>query len=119
MLVPPEADGQRLDNFLLGALALPRTRVYRLIRKGEVRVNKGRAKPMQRLSAGDQVRIPPLREEAAAATDAPPAAMLQRLERAVLLRRPGLIIIDKPAGWASQPGTGVRWSLVEAARALW
>ncbi len=118
--VSADLDGQRLDNFLLRELNLPRARVYRLIRKGEVRVNRGRAKPMQKLNAGDEVRIPPIRDEQRATTDPrPPADMLQTLAQRVLVSAPGLRIIDKPSGWASQPGTGIRWSLVELTQALW
>lgn len=118
--VSADLDGQRLDNFLLRELNLPRARVYRLIRKGEVRVNRGRAKPMQKLHAGDEVRIPPLRDEQRATRpSAPPADMLESLSRRVLFSGPGLRIIDKPCGWASQPGTGIRWSLVELSQALW
>ncbi len=118
--VPADLDGQRLDNFLLRELNLPRARIYRLIRKGEVRVNRGRAKPMQKLSAGDEVRIPPVRDEQVApAVSEPPADMLEALARRVLVQADGLRIIDKPSGWASQPGTGIRWSLVELSQALW
>ena len=62
LAVGEEADGQRVDNFLLNRLkGVPRSWVYRVLRRGEVRVNKGRVKPRQRLHIGDQVRIPPLR----------------------------------------------------------
>ncbi len=118
--VSGDLDGQRLDNFLLRELQLPRTRVYRLIRKGEVRVNRGRAKPMQKLRSGDEVRIPPIRDEQRQTpAAAPPADMLENLAKRVLYSGPGLRIIDKPSGWASQPGTGIRWSLVELSQALW
>lgn len=117
--VSADKDGQRLDNFLLRELGLPRTRIYRLIRKGEVRVNKGRAKPLTRLAAGDEVRIPPIAESVPSPSGAPPEAAVQQLREAVLWQESGLVIVNKPSGWASQPGTGVRWSLVELAHAAW
>ncbi|MEN8721041.1 MAG: RluA family pseudouridine synthase [Oceanococcaceae bacterium] len=118
--VDAASDGQRLDNFLLRETALPRTRVYRLIRKGEVRVDGGRCKPMQKLRAGNEVRIPPLRrDEPDERAGSPPQDMLDRLQSCVVLTRPGLRIINKPSGWASQPGSDIRWSLVELVRAAW
>lgn len=122
VVVSHDQHGQRLDNFLLRELNLPRTRVYKLIRKGEVRVNRGRAKPMSKLSAGDEVRIPPLRlgpEKEGALGGRVPAAALEALEKAVIYSGDGLRIICKPAGWASQGGTGIRWSVVDAAKAAW
>lgn len=117
--VSADKDGQRLDNFLLRELGLPRTRIYRLIRKGEVRVNKGRAKPSTRLVAGDEVRIPPIAESMPASPGEAPAKLRDQLRTSMLWQGPGLIIVNKPSGWASQPGTGVRWSMVELAQAAW
>lgn len=117
--VSADKDGQRLDNFLLRELGLPRTRIYRLIRKGEVRVNKGRAKPLTRLAEGDEVRIPPITELVNTTAAQPPEGMLAQLRQALVAESVGLKIVNKPSGWASQPGTGVRWSLVELAHAVW
>lgn len=83
--VPPELAGQRIDNFLIARLkGAPKTLIYRILRKGEVRVNKGRIKPDYRLQAGDQVRVPPLR---LAERDEPaPLAqgLLERMEAAIV-----------------------------------
>jgi 23S rRNA pseudouridine955/2504/2580 synthase len=77
--------GQRLDNFLLARLkGVPKSRVYRLLRKGVVRVNTGRARPEYRLAAGDRVRIPPVRLDPAAPTPPAGRAAGQRLESSVL-----------------------------------
>ena len=112
-------DGQRIDNFLLGHLkGVPRTLVYRILRKGEVRVNKGRAKPEHKLTVGDVVRIPPLHLPEA---DAPAKAsdnLLEVLESRILFEDQYLIAINKPAGLAVHGGSGIRLGLIEALRQM-
>jgi 23S rRNA pseudouridine955/2504/2580 synthase len=106
--------GQRLDNFLLRELkGVPKTHVYRIIRSGEVRVNKGRAAADTRLAPGDAVRLPPLRlpEPVAAASPAAPAR-----EFPVLLEDEHLLAIDKPAGVAVHGGSGVSFGVIEQLR---
>ncbi len=97
------SDGQRLDNFLLRELrGAPKTLVYRMIRSGEVRVNKGRARPTPACDLGDEVRVPPLRlsqPDAAAAAAVPPR------EFPVLFEDEHLLVIDKPAGVAVHGGS--------------
>lgn len=111
---------QRLDNFLISRLDnVPRTRVYRIIRKGEVRVNSKRCKPDYKLRVGDQVRIPPLQIGAAKpAKSSPPERLLQQLEQAKLFENDHLIIIDKPAGLAVHAGSGVDYGVIDAIRLL-
>lgn len=112
-------DGQRIDNFLLGHLkGVPRTLVYRILRKGEVRVNKGRAKPEHKLTVGDVVRIPPLHLPEA---DAPAKAsdnLLEVLESRILFEDKYIIAINKPAGLAVHGGSGIRLGLIESLRQL-
>lgn len=109
--------GQRLDNFLLGQLkGVPRSHVYRLLRRGEVRVNGGRAKPDHRLEAGDRVRVPPVRT--AAATPPGGAAGFEWLNGRVLYEDDKLLVLDKPAGLAVHGGSGVAVGLIEALRSL-
>ena len=111
--VDPEFAGQRLDNFLLRELkGVPKTHVYRVIRSGEVRVNKGRAGADTRLAAGDQVRVPPVRVATPGATAqaAPPR------EFPVLFEDEHLIAIDKPAGTAVHGGSGVSFGVIEQLR---
>jgi 23S rRNA pseudouridine955/2504/2580 synthase len=111
--VDAEYDGQRLDNFLLRELkGVPKTHVYRIIRSGEVRVNKGRASADTRLAGGDLVRVPPVRmaPPAAAAEAAPPR------EFPILYEDEHLIAIDKPSGTAVHGGSGVSFGVIEQLR---
>jgi len=104
--------GQRLDNFLLSELkGVPKSHVYRIVRSGEVRVNKGRVAPDRRLADGDLVRIPPVRT---AARDTPAAA--PPLEFPVLFEDDALLAIDKPAGVAVHGGSGVSFGVIEQLR---
>ena len=110
--------GQRIDNFLLRRLkGVPKARIYRMLRRGEVRVNGGRANPRQRLAAGDRVRIPPVRTAPSPTLAAPGQAVIDRLERGILFEDEGLLVIDKPSGLAVHGGSGIRLGLIEALRA--
>jgi 23S rRNA pseudouridine955/2504/2580 synthase len=105
--------GQRLDNFLLGELkGVPKSHVYRIVRSGEVRVNKGRVSPDHRLGEGDLVRIPPVRT---AARDAAAPAPAQSFP--VLFEDEALLAIDKPAGVAVHGGSGIDFGVIERLRA--
>ena len=117
--VAPELAGQRIDNFLRAQLkGVPKTLIYRILRKGEVRVNKGRIKPEYKLQAGDVVRVPPLR---LAERDEPaPLAqgLLVRLEAAIVFEDKALIVLNKPAGIAVHGGSGLNYGVIEAFRQL-
>ena len=117
--VAPELAGQRIDNFLRTQLkGVPKTLIYRILRKGEVRVNKGRIKPEYKLQAGDVVRVPPLR---LAERDEPaPLAqgLLERLEAAIVYEDKALIVLNKPAGIAVHGGSGLSYGVIEAFRQL-
>jgi 23S rRNA pseudouridine955/2504/2580 synthase len=105
--------GQRLDNFLLRLLkGVPKTHVYRVIRSGEVRVNRGRAAADTRLAAGDEVRVPPVRIAAADAAVPPAPAR----EFPLVHEDEQLIAIDKPAGVAVHGGSGVAFGVIEQLR---
>lgn len=112
---------QRLDNFLLKRLHnVPRTRIYRIIRKGEVRVNKKRCKPDYKLQIGDQVRIPPMHlDQEKPQKSRPPKHLLDRLEKAVLFENNDILIIDKPTGLAVHAGSGVDYGVIDAMRLLY
>ena len=118
-VVLPEEAGQRLDNFLQRVRGgLPKTRIYRAIRKGEVRVDKGRVKPDIRLEAGVCVRIPPLRvPEKAEAAGA--AGWRSRLRAAIVREEATLLVINKPPGLAVHGGSGVNVGLIETLRAMY
>jgi 23S rRNA pseudouridine955/2504/2580 synthase len=121
VLAGAAAQGQRLDNFLLRALAgVPRSRVYRLLRKGEVRVNGKRSKADYRLAATDEVRLPPVRE-AAPDSGAPrrvPDALLESVRASIIHEDARLLVLDKPAGLAVHGGSGLSFGAIEALRAL-
>lgn len=109
--------GQRLDNFLLARLkGVPKSRIYRIIRKGEVRVNKKREKPEYKLCAGDIVRIPPVRVAEQGVQQLPTPALAALLGESVLYSDDSLLIINKPAGIPVHGGTGVKIGLIEALR---
>jgi 23S rRNA pseudouridine955/2504/2580 synthase len=116
--IDSEGHGQRLDK-VLGKLltGVPRTRIFRLIRRGEVRVNGKRAGPDQRLSAGDSLRLPPVREAEPDAPKRVPASLMQAVERAVLHEDERLLVLDKPSGVAVHGGSGMAFGVIEALRA--
>jgi len=115
LAVDEESAGQRLDNFLIRHLkGVPKTHVYRIIRSGEVRVNKGRASADQRVVVGDLVRLPPVRISAQVAAKADNPAPAR--EFPVLMEDESLIAIDKPAGVAVHGGSGVSFGVIEQLR---
>lgn len=116
--VPASLAGQRVDNFLITRLkGVPRGLVYKLLRRGEVRVNKGRVKPAHRLAEGDLVRLPPVSRADATATPAPPTGMIRDLSDAVLYEDERLLVLDKPSGMAVHGGSGISAGVIEALRA--
>ncbi len=122
LLVDEDSAGQRLDNFLMRHLkGVPKTHVYRIIRSGEVRVNKGRASADARVEAGDSVRLPPVRisdrviEKTQAMADTVARGVPAR-EFVVLLEDESLLVIDKPAGVAVHGGSGVSFGVIEQLR---
>jgi len=109
--------GQRIDNFLLRHLKnVPRSRVYRLLRKGEVRVNGKRARPEYRVAAGDRVRIPPVRVEAERRTLRAPDSLLRTIRGAIVHEDAELLVINKPPGIAVHGGSGEDFGVIEALR---
>jgi len=110
---------QRIDNFLMRELKdVPKSYVYRILRKGEVRVNKKRIKPMYKLKDGDSVRIPPVFLPDKQPVNDAPASLMQDLKDAILLEDANLIFINKPSGLAVHGGSGVRYGLIESFRQL-
>ncbi len=116
--ISPANEGQRIDNFLMGRLkTAPRSLVYRLLRTGQVRVNKGRIKPGFKLTAGDQVRIPPV-TLANANTVHLPASAVQQVESAIVFQDEHWIVINKPDGLAVHAGTGVKFGVIDLVQQL-
>ncbi len=111
-----EHAGQRIDNYLLRELAgVPRSRVYRMLRKGEVRINGQRVGPDHRLVKGDKVRVPPWHGAARDPGQAAPG-LIAHLTACILYEDAGIIVLNKPAGIAVHGGSGVNLGVVEALR---
>lgn len=110
-------EGQRLDNFLMAQLkGVPRTWIYRVLRKGEVRVNRGRCKPAYRLTVGDQVRIPPVRQGERQPGIVPDHS-IKEIENSICYEDDLILVINKPAGIAVHGGSGISHGVIEILRA--
>jgi 23S rRNA pseudouridine955/2504/2580 synthase len=116
--ITAEEAGQRVDNFLMRHFkTVPRSRVYRLLRKGEVRVNRKRVDAEYRIAEGDEVRLPPVRIESGEEPGRPSSSLQELIERAVIFQDKHLLVIDKPAGVAVHGGSGMSYGIIEALRA--
>jgi len=112
-------DGQRIDNFLVRLLkGVPRSRIYRMVRKGEVRVNGGRVDASYRLCPGDKLRLPPVRTAERPAAPAPGSRVLDQLARSIIYEDDRVIVLNKPAGVAVHGGSGIDYGVIEALRLL-
>lgn len=113
-----EDAGQRIDNFLMRhCRGVPKSLIYRVIRKGEVRVNKGRVRQTTRLEAGDVVRIPPIKTAEKMQVKIP-LGQLACIEQAILYEDADLMVINKPSGVAVHGGSGIQFGLIEVVREL-
>ncbi|WP_386689727.1 23S rRNA pseudouridine(955/2504/2580) synthase RluC [Lonepinella sp. MS14437] len=118
--ISEDESGQRIDNYLLSKLkGVPKSLIYRIVRKGEVRVNKGRIKPEYKLQAGDVVRVPPVRisekEQSPISTKLNKVA---QLESQIIFEDDCLLVINKPSGIAVHGGSGLSFGVIEGLRAL-
>lgn len=111
-------DGQRIDNFLLAHFSkVPRSRIYRALRSGEVRVNKGRIKPTYRVRIGDIVRLPPIHSESnKQSVPHINKQQIEELEGSIISENENLLVINKPAGIAVHSGSGDRVGVIEIMR---
>ena len=110
---------QRLDNFLITRLkGVPKSHIYRIVRKGEVRVNKGRVDVKYRLVAGDIVRVPPVRVAERSEESYIPQGLQAALQQGILFEDEGFLIVNKPAGFAVHGGSGVSSGIIEGMRLL-
>jgi len=115
--VSREDAGQRIDNFLSRHLkGVPRSMIYRILRRGEVRVNSGRIQPRYKVKAGDRVRIPPVRV-AARQPAALSGSRLADIESRIVFENTRLLVIDKPSGMAVHGGSGISHGIIETLRA--
>jgi 23S rRNA pseudouridine955/2504/2580 synthase len=118
--ITAENAGQRIDNFLRTQLkGVPKSMIYRILRKGEVRVNKKRIKPEYKLEAGDEVRIPPVRvAEREEQNLSPKLSKVASLADAILYEDESILVLNKPSGTAVHGGSGLSFGVIEALRAL-
>ena len=113
--VTEEEAGQRIDNFLARYLkGVPKSHIYRIIRRGEVRVNSGRKRAQYKVCAGDTVRIPPVRVSAASTGKVSPGLSL---EDRILYENSRCLVLNKPSGIAVHGGSGLSYGVIEAMRA--
>ncbi|VAW91896.1 Ribosomal large subunit pseudouridine synthase C [hydrothermal vent metagenome] len=118
MVIDQQSSDQRIDNFLLRILkGAPRSLIYRILRSGEVRVNKGRIKPPYRLKEGDTVRIPPVRLSTKEPTSGPKKALCSDIENRIIFEDKHLLILNKPSGLAVHGGSGINHGVIEILRA--
>nr|MBS0020000.1 RluA family pseudouridine synthase [Gammaproteobacteria bacterium] len=119
LVVDAEYEGQRVDNFLMARLHdVPRTRIYRGLRRGEVRVNKGRIDPAYRLRVGDIVRIPPLHLHERRQAVVPNRQLVIQLSLSTVYEDEELLVLNKPSGCAVHGGSGERLGIIEAMRSM-
>jgi 23S rRNA pseudouridine955/2504/2580 synthase len=111
--------GQRIDNFLLSLeKGVPKSRIYRALRKGEVRVNKGRIKQTYKLQLGDVVRVPPLRVAEPAETPQVSDSLKALLETHIVFEDEAMLVLNKPAGLAVHAGSQIQMGVIEALRQI-
>lgn len=117
--VTNDASGQRLDNFLMSRLkGLPKSRLYRIIRKGELRINKKRVKPNYRLQEGDVIRVPPLRLAPRTEKNSLNRTLAEHLEKSIIFEDKYFLALNKPSGMAVHGGSGIHLGVIEALRLL-
>jgi len=117
--IDADSAGQRLDNYLLRELkGVPRTRIYRAFRKGEIRINKGRVKPDYKVKEGDLLRIPPIRVPPPSEPPAIPRRWSDQLLERVVYEDKRLLVINKPSGLAVHGGSGLSYGLIECLRQM-
>ncbi len=120
LTIEADSEGQRLDNFLRKQLkGVPKSAIYRVIRKGQVRINGKRAKAETKLAIGDDVRVPPVRvAETQTQEISPQLQQVQRLAECIIYEDDSLLIVNKPSGTAVHGGSGLSFGVIEAFRAL-
>ena len=120
ILISTDAENRRIDNYLFNELkGVPRSRIYQMLRKGEVRVNGGRKRPSYKLNLGDKVRIPPLRPVEPNNRLTPPGSYLEKMVMGCFLYEDDeLVVLNKPSGIVVHGGSGRSWGIIELLRML-
>jgi len=117
--IEDDEGGQRIDNYLVKTLkGVPKSMIYRLLRKGEIRVNKKRTKPEYKIAAQDIVRVAPIRVSEKTNTVSTQLNVVANLESQILFEDEAILVINKPSGMAVHGGSGLSFGLIEALRAL-
>lgn len=117
--IDAEQDGQRIDNFLKTQLkGVPKSLIYRILRKGEVRVNKKRIKPEYKLCVGDEIRVPPVRVAEENELPSSKLGSVQALANQIIFEDDAIIVLNKPSGLAVHGGSGLSFGVIEGLRAL-
>jgi 23S rRNA pseudouridine955/2504/2580 synthase len=117
IVIASDNEGQRIDNFLFRHFGkIPKSRVYQMLRKGEVRVNKGRIKQTYKLKTGDTLRLPPVYLDEEKSNEAP-RYLQEKIVKSIIYEDEGIIVINKPAGVAVHSGSGQNHGVIEAFRA--
>ena len=117
--VTSDQDGQRIDNFLMRILkGAPKSLIYRIIRKGEVRVNKGRIKTNHRLKQGDQVRVPPVRLDIPGEKRPLPDKLTELIRSNILFENDDCLVLNKPSGLAVHGGSGIKYGLLDVVHTI-
>ena len=119
-IIEEDEANQRLDNYLARILkGVPRSMIYRILRRGEVRVNKGRVNPSYKLRCGDEVRVPPVRvSEDSVFIPSSNLHIVKDLSKHILFENDLLLVVNKPSGIAAHGGSGIEFGLIESLRAL-
>ena len=117
--ITSEHSDQRIDNYLFTLhKGVPKSRIYRIIRKGEIRINGSRIKPDYKLNEGDKIRIPPVRIAEREAFILPSKKLQCSLEKNILYEDDALLVLNKPSGLAVHGGSGIKLGLIEALRLI-
>lgn len=120
--IPVSADqtGRRIDNFLISRLGrIPKSRIYQMLRRGEVRINGRRVKPDYRLQTEDKIRIPPIFEQTAEITEEPAEHLIEMMKTCVVYEDERVVVVNKPAGLVVHSGTGSAFGVIELLRRLY
>ncbi len=118
LIIDEDSAGQRIDNFLFNKLKnIPKSRIYRMLRHGEVRVNKGRIGPSYKLQSNDSIRVPPFWSEAETPRGKPGSNLVKLLLDSIVFEDDKILVINKPTGIASHGGSGINFGVIEILRA--